>query len=124
MAANTQLASLEEVICKSREQYARSIELAETRLEAARQAHADTIRQSSEAIAALESHLEMLDAFEQERRAALCRTELAAACEQHKQTVDTANWRLKEAMSHYVKMFTAAGMAMECAFNAAAGRRE
>lgn len=124
MAKNTQLTSLEEVITKCRANFAQLIEQAESRLEAARLEHAETIAKSEAGVAELENHLEMLEAFEQDRRAALARQELATAIEAHKGTVNLANWKLKHAMKQYVQTHAAGGVAMECAFNAAAGLRE
>lgn len=124
MALSQKLASIQEALTQARATYAQAIEQSEQKLEAFRNQHRETLRKSEEAVAALESELEMLEFFEQERRAALVRAELAQAVERHREVVDGANWQLKDAMKKYVSAVSWAGVAMERAFNAAAGYRE
>jgi hypothetical protein len=124
MAKTQQLTSITEALSQAREQYLRTVEQAEVTLEQARMTYAETARKSEESVATLESHLEMLEFFEQERRAALVRQEIAVAYEQHKATMANAEWNLKTAMKRYVDTVDGAATTMKRAFNAAAGYRE
>ena len=104
------------------EYFDRTIERAEVVLENRRNEHRRLISESESRVAALESQLELADAFERERDAARIRKELAAAVDQHRAAVDSANRQLAGWLLDHLRSYASAGICMEASFNAATAR--
>jgi hypothetical protein len=66
------------------------------------------VSRSASAVASLESELELLDALEQERRAAATRLDIASAVGHHRQTVDRAKVLQRQAWDDYLTAVSAA----------------
>lgn len=111
----TEMKHLDNAHAVAREVYVRKIADADTVLENWRNEAARMVRVSAEAIAALEGHVEQYDAFEQERRAALARTELHQLIEAHHGIVDGARNITKRAMNEHAQAYVQAGIAMQSA---------
>lgn len=122
--AERSLESVKQAFADAQSLHANALSRSERKLEAARNQHRDRIRLSEEKLAALENQLEMLECFEQERRARDVRMELAAAITQHKQEVDGADWALRAAMRDYIAEQVAAAVAMQHYFAHALAYRE
>jgi hypothetical protein len=60
------------------------------------------VTRSASAVASLESELELLDALEQERRAAATRLDIASAVAHHRETVDRAKVLQRQAWDEYL----------------------
>lgn len=99
--------------------YAGKISNADIVLENWRTEGARMIRESAEKVASLESSLELFDALEQERRAALTRTELHQAVEAHHGIVDAARTIVQRAVIEHTQAYAAAGVAMNAALTEA-----
>jgi hypothetical protein len=122
MAANDSMKALDEAVATARESYNKTIERADLALENFRNERARDILASESEIAELESQLELYDALERERDAARVRMEIANSYDRHKAVVAGADARLRQAIENHARAYTAAGMGLECAINAALAR--
>lgn len=110
--APTEMNHLDTAFTKAREVYGRKIADADQILENWRNEAARLVRESAEGIAKMESDLELLDALEQERRAAALRLELHHAVQTHHSVVDNARNMVQRAMSECTVAYAAAAAAM------------
>lgn len=110
--ASTEKKHPEDALATARAVYAECISRADTTLEAWQNEAAQRVRKSAENIASLESSLELLEALEQDRRAAALRLELHSAVQAHHDIVDGARNLVKNAMFDCAKAYAAAGVSM------------
>jgi hypothetical protein len=122
MATNEKMKALDEAVATARRHYDEMIANADTALENFRNERALTISHSAAHVAGLETALEFAEGFEREGEAARLRLEIAASMERHKACVDGADARLRHAIEDHARRISSAGMAMECALNAALAR--
>lgn len=113
-----QIKNLEAAVRESRKHFDQTITNAEIVLENRRNEYRRQVDESAAKIAALESELELYDALEQERRAALVRMEIAHAIENHHVVVDRARKLTTEAFADFARAFACAGTAFAAGFAA------
>jgi hypothetical protein len=122
MASNENIKALDEAVATARRHYDEMISNADQALENFRNERALSILASETEVGKLQEQLEIAEGLERERDAARIRLEIAASWERHKGVVAGADARLRHAIEDHARRFSSAGMAMECALNAALAR--